>query len=637
MPPIIVGEHPLAKSRDEKIRRVGLVFLADRNLVKENAVVTGERTHGLAFDSFIAYLNQERASLGKPSVTESERNSIASNSVDIILDKNILIRPDPCRMDLALKADTVLQEIAPKPKIKYLGALDENVRLAIKQQGECYRISPLPRTTQEQINEILGSILSINTKVRYYYNRWAGVRLLTYDEFSKLENLEIGERGACLEEILGYSKMKNSKGNPAVGFFMAKGFCRENFEKTFDFDILKERFYDAVQPEFRRDDYADPVWRKAMVESLLKKTPQEVIPEEVHLGLCPEFYMHIEWLPGAKIEQGRLVTFDPIFNQNDEEARAVCDEKVKGFILNFLMEYSQIEYVNIGRVIESLCKRVKMPGRRGVYIAAIKIPEKNEEIVKVIRLQKYGVKEYIEEGKHEPAREAANYRQWVKDRYFGCERLGMKVLPMRTGEVAERYNGGIILTGYFERSYIDGIATDKVHPSKYKNKGYSLALAKLLGEYAVLNMVVGRVDLAGRVLFDDGDEVIVEDENRLPKEIVLAAVTGSFRDYDCTEKLCPSLERFAAEYAGPVNRRVNVVPDAKAFADCYIESFVKRFKQLQEEYRNNGNAFDTLFSGRIHDPNGSIDYRWEQMLRRLENTDVERLGEEIRKNIKLSG
>ena len=62
-------------------------------------------------------------------------------------------------------------------------------------------------------------------------------------------------------------------------------------------------------------------------------------------------------------------------------------------------------------------------------------------------------------------------------------------------------------------------------------------------------MIVGRCDLQGRVVFDDGDEVVIEDEQGLPLEIVVADQMGTFRDYR-TE-----LEHFAAEYAAPVNRR----------------------------------------------------------------------------------
>ena len=66
----------------------------------------------------------------------------------IIEDDSILIRPDPDRMQLAYDADETLQEIVPKHKIKFLYVLNEKIRKAIEQRGECWRITPaahLPR------------------------------------------------------------------------------------------------------------------------------------------------------------------------------------------------------------------------------------------------------------------------------------------------------------------------------------------------------------------------------------------------------------------------------------------------------------------------------------------------------------
>ena len=56
-------------------------------------------------------------------------------------------------------------------------------------------------------------------------------------------------------------------------------------------------------------------------------------------------------------------------------------------------------------------------------------------------------------------------------------------------------------------------------------------------------------------MFDDGDEILIEEPDRMPKDIVLADHAGSFWDYGTP------LEWFANQYAAPINRRTAVVPE----------------------------------------------------------------------------
>ena len=150
-----------------------------------------------------------------------------------------------------------------------------------------------------------------------------------------------------------------------------------------------------------------------------------------------------------------------------------------------------------------------------------------------------------------------------------------------------------------------------------------------MGRAAAPNMIVGRCDLNRRVVLDDGDEVVQEDETGIPQEIVVANQMGTFRDYTSP------LEYFAAEYAGPINRRIPSVSDPAAFAAAYLEGFLERFTKIQQEYFRRKRAFDTLFSHRRWDEKGSFRYRWEQVLKRLQTTDPRELTESIRKNIVL--
>ena len=274
--------------------------------------------------------------------------------------------------------------------------------------------------------------------------------------------------------------------------------------------------------------------------------------------------MQIEWLPGGRIEEGEMI-LDPIFELADEShdpgLRRLCDEKCRGFIFNFVREYGDLEYVNIGRVVASLSHREKASGRRDVYIAQVKQRDVKDEIVKIIRMQKWGIREHLDDGKRllDAIIQSEEYTEYILDRRLGCRQLGMN-LPARTTakRISERYPGSrrdvhnaMIWSPYFERDYIRGIATDKIPPQKLASAAFACRFAQLLGQTAAPNMIVGRCDLQGRIVFDDGDEVVIEDRQGLPAEIVVADQMGTFGDYR-TE-----LEHFAAEYAAPVNRRLS--------------------------------------------------------------------------------
>ena len=156
----------------------------------------------------------------------------------------------------------------------------------------------------------------------------------------------------------------------------------------------------------------------------------------------------------------------------DAELTALCDDKPQKFIVNFIREYGDIEYVNIGRVTGSLSRRPTFSGRRGVYIAVVRLRDSDCEMVKIIRMQKYAVREYLNEGRSllDAILQSEEYTEYILDRRLGCRQLGMN-LPVRTvaRRLSETYtfpDGGsrVIYSPYFERDYISGIATDKTPP-----------------------------------------------------------------------------------------------------------------------------------------------------------------------------
>jgi len=211
-------------------------------------------------------------------------------------------------------------------------------------------------------------------------------------------------------------------------------------------------------------------------------------------------------------------------------------------------------------------------------------------------------------------------------------------LPPRlaTGRIAETYNGhneayrgARFWSVYFERAYVSGCATDKIMPDRYADPAFNRRLARLLGEAAAVNCIVGRANVELQVMFDDGDEVIRMDADGLPEHLIISDHTGSFSQYDIR------LERDAAAYAGPVNRRARHMPNADAFAALYLEAFQQRFEQVQQEYRRRRTAFDALFKHRPLDRKGSIAYRWQCVLARLDTTDAAALCAAIRSHMEV--
>jgi hypothetical protein len=650
--PQIIGEHPLAKDPQGKLKsRIGTVFPFS------NTIVTLPGIHATQRMAYLEIVNQQRVAHGLPPMTRQEESLEWADSVDLIMeDDTILIRPDPENMELAFRADERLQELVPKHKIKFLYVLNERVREAIKRRGENWRSMPLPQSTDDMQRMIAASSIGIGGKEIYYYSKNIGTRFLTYQRFAQLADLADEELRVQLEEIQRFSGRVNPHGCPEIAFFMAdRSFSKTDFTScnfpALDgpalretYAALVEKFHEAVRPQYRRDDENDTDWRSRMCMALLGSEDQ-VVPEEVLLGMSSEFFMQIDWLPGGRIEEGELI-FDTVFEDrpdwaDDPELKRLRDEKARGFIFNFVREYGDLEYVNIGRIGQSLARRASPAGRRDVYVAQVKQRGIDEEIVKIIRMQRWGVREHLDCGKPllQAIMESEEYTEYILDRRLACRQLRMNLSPRTTGKrISEQYYGppgrpsGIIIwSTYFERDYVRGIASDKIPNYRLADETYALRLFHLLGDAAAPNMIVGRCDPRRKVIFDDGDEVVVDNDQGLPVEIVVADHTGTFMDFH-SDLLC-----FAEEYAEPVNRRLPYLAHPEQCANLYVEAFVARFNRIQAEYRKRKRAFDTLFKHRHWDEGGSLAYRWSRVLERLSKTNARALGARIRQHIDVPG
>src|SRR4051794_12518718 len=213
----LIGPHPFA--RDERGRQIsiGTVFPQEGVLYTKTPAV-----HACQRMAFAEQLSATRVQKSQLQLTAEEEEKLSANSVDLIFEPDqILIRPDPERMDLAFAADELLQEIVSKRQIKFLLVSDARVREAIKRRGECWRLSSIPKTTEGKQEMVFSSKVSIHGLPLYFYNRLTGTRWLTYEVFAELGRLEPASLTQHLQEIGEHALRVNRLGWPEVDFFAA--------------------------------------------------------------------------------------------------------------------------------------------------------------------------------------------------------------------------------------------------------------------------------------------------------------------------------------------------------------------------------------------------------------------------------
>jgi hypothetical protein len=645
----VLGKPPLARDAQGRLySRIATVFPRSRTLVTLPGIHCTQR------QAFVDDLNQARSAAGQQPLSEQEEAAAWDEGVDLIIEGDtILIRPDPNNMPLAFQADDVLQRLVSKRQINYLFLFNEQVRTAIKARGECWRIAPLPTSRAEMRQRIVASRIAIGGREIYYYNPASGTRYLTCQELDGLGRMDAAELRRHLREIQQHCKSYNAQGHPEVAFFLADDSLTSADWSEHDFAAMDDRqlravhqelcdcFQAAVPAEFARDDIENNAWRNRLFSALVMESDREVIAEETLLGLSPEFFMQIRWLPGGRLVNGELM-FDEVFEEEGNGATPVaCDPNVREFLYNLVREHDDLEYVNIGRVVNSLSRRPQSRGRRDVYIAVMKQSGFADEMVSILRMQKWGVREHLNRGVSlsQAMWESDDYTQYLLDRRTGCSHLGMNI-PRRTiaRKICERYtaawtgpDGMMIWSPYFERAYIAGIATDKMPRQRFDDDAFAAQFARLLGQAAAPNLIVGRCDdVLENVMFDDGDEVVLEDDQGQPTTIIVTDQTGTFGNYRSP------LQLSAAAYAGPVNRRLEFLRNPEEFARLYLEGFVEHFAAIQEKLQRRRRAFFTMFQNRRYDPKGSFAYRWEEVLKRLSQADPRELADLIRANLAVS-
>ena len=638
----IIGDKIFARDAEGRLlSRIGTLFFRTPGLVTKRGI------HAMQRIMWLEELAKERP------LTPSEEEAEIAESVDLIFtDDQVLIRPNPDRMDLAFRADEVLQTMVAKRSIRFLNTSSAKVRTALRARGENWRMARQPISQDDMAALIEHAKVAIGERPIYYYNPATGTRFVTAGAYAEIKGMPPADfRRQVVEIVTGLNK-RNRTGHPEIDLFPAatpievKRAFRDLKVAELDDAELKSAcdrialdWRMALPPELRDESVANFDWRNAMCHALTAG-PNETTAEEQELvaGISPEFYRQIEWLPGARIADGEVI-FDPIYDEaartQDPELLALCDMRVKSLLFNTTRLFGRIRYINVGRIAASLARRPIAGDRRGhLYIMQYEEEGEAEPTVMMIRLQKWGVAEHLDEGKSllQSILEADEYSDFILDRRLMCRQLGMN-LPRHIGygHFAEKYrgsnqyNGVSVRSAYFVRSYVHGIASDKVPLAKYRNPAWAQKFAFLMGRAAAIDLVVGRRNsITKELLFDQNYEVVTTGEDGMPAEIRITDHAGSFVDYE------RPLADFASEYAAFATRRAKYVTEYPTFVAAYVEGFRRHLAETQAAYRARRRAFDHLFSDRPYDTNGSGAYRWACALRRLDACDPDALAAQLK-------
>ena len=636
----ILGDQIFAKNPDGSLKsRIGTLFFRTPGLVTQRGV------HAMQRIAWVKELSRERVAAGQPELTEREAAAEWADSADLLFtDDCVLIRPDPDRMDLAFKADDVLQTLVSKRRIRFLNTHAAKVRDALRARGENWRMARTPQSAEEIDSAIASARVAIRCEPIYYYNGNTGTRYLTVGGLERAVSLPPDAFRAQMIELVEGLHGHNRLGQPEIALFPVDLVpdVREAFNavKPSEQDDAALRVaVEAAATKWRlalpanlRDETATNLdWRNAMSVAISRRPNEtEVGDQELIQGISPEFYRQIEWLPGGCVADGQLI-FDPLFDEaqrtQDPELLELCDLRVRSIIFNLLRLLGTVEYVNIGRIAHSLARRPVAGQRRGsVYIVQYKEVGKDFCRVFVIRFQKWGIAEHLDDGNDllQAILKADEYADYILDRRLACRQLGMN-LPFQVGfgQFTEKYfgrnaayYGTTVRAYYYMRSYIRGIASDKVPPERFRNPAFARAFANLMGEAAALDMIVGRAATeTGECLFDQSSEVLQCGDDGLPIGLVVTDHAGSFVKYR------ESFDELIGAYANVVRRREKFVGDYPAFAKAYVQAFERKLAAVQEAYRARRRGFDELFWHRPYDQAGSGAFRWTSVLKRLDACD----------------
>jgi hypothetical protein len=562
-------------------------------------------------------------------------SEVYQDAVSLVFrDSLILVRSDPADMERAFAADRILQSFFPKEQIQFTGLHIPDIRRQLRHRGECWRMSPTPRSVEEICLHVQASKVQVSTGLTVYYNAPTGGRFLTCDEFIRIERLLREDRTeaiARLKEIIHLHKRVNSMGSRELSFFLPAGVRidttgLEQLVTTLEVNPSSEGMKDAqrmfsrfasyfaelASPELMVEDYHNPVWRTTMFCRLFDIKEEEM--EERALDLSPEFHLNIKWLPGASIVCDDL-RFDPGLHP-----------RVRGLISHFWEKYDDLLSINVGRVEQSQSGRDTSGEKREVYVVVTTTRDEKDSI-RIVRLIKWDVFHRIMMGipLDQAIAETVKYRNYIVDRLHAAAVLGFPILSFSDIRLDEQISGlGLIPAFFFERQYIAGIVTDKIPFSCYKNPNFIKRLSGLLGETAAFSLALGRSSPStGKIFYDDGDEVIQLDSESLPARLILIETTGSFTDW--TTPFLGMLPQCLIRFRAHLDKALEsgAPPDIiKTSVAAFADALCNRLRETREIAL--APNVRSLFDDRPLEQGGIRD-RWEGIIYRLETANLDEL------------
>lgn len=563
-----------------------------------------------------------------------EEQALYENVVPIMArDSVVLLRSFPDDMERVFAADRLLQRLLPKNCILFTGVHIAKVREQLRKRGESWRISPPPRSSKEVYEHIRASRVHVNTNVTYYQNAQSGERFLTYEEFQRIRPLlrKAPQKALLrLNEINQLSHMLNDQGVPELSFFLPAESklttkpledlisALENLSSPQDleraealFDFFSLSYAVVAGEELTVDGEKHTTWQTTMFCRLYDLN--EEVLEEWLLGLSAEFHLNVKWLPGANLVEGGAIF------ETDAEL------KVRNVINYFLDTWPGIVSINVGRVVSSLTERDVTGEEREVYLVVLGLAQGKEEI-RLLRLIKWDVVHRLKQGF--PLSQAINdtlsYRDYILDRLKGAAGLRLPILSYSAIQFYENLPGiGEIPIFFFDRRYVVGMVSDKIPSAFYAKKGFMVRLAPLLGRAAAASLVLGRAShRSGELFFDDGDEVIQLDQEKLPEQLIISETTGSFTDSTTPIlELLPQCFKRLAVHLDKARRKETPTADLKAAVNAFTDALTTELGRMQALLDDETTGLRSLFDTRTAEP-GSVRARWECMLNRLAATDL---------------
>lgn len=636
----IIGDDFLAKDHAGKPLNTLATIFPGFHL----AVTGRNEIHGMQVERAVDYLKSSVPGVEASHLTENIcRDAVCVN----IFRERIILRIEQENIGKGLAADLLLQRFIPKASIQFTGLHIPEVRKALRLRGEIWRFSPPPIIERDFTDLLCHCRTRIRTGVRFFHNKHTGEHVLTYQEAEAIRPLFSDQEHdalASIREIIHLSRLLNHQGYPELSFLVPAGRSPDarileevagslapdenpaepsgrpihRIEKSrILYDRFLSQFADQAGPELLRDDPGSSLWRATVLCRLYNI--DERTTAEWALGIGPEFYLNIRWLPGAQIS-GKEIRFEP-----------EIPDRIRRLIEYYLRTRNDFVSINVGCIVAPLTDRDRTGEEREVFIVTLSLSDDRRDI-RHIRMSKWEVVHRIKQGL--PLEQAINdtrdYRDFILDRLAAIRTLGLPVPEFKEIDIQDELGTETIPVYYFERDYIPGIATDKIPLLFYARAGFLPQLAFFLGQAAAASLVLGRTDpRSNQLYYDDGDEIICLDASGLPAAFMLLETTGSFKDWTTPiENMLPHCIEHLARHMEKTRQQGGAQPEFSSALGSFADGLNNEIRRMQKLLDDPAGRLWSLFADRTNE-NGGIRCRWEGVLDRLGRTKPEHLEEII--------